>query len=234
MSLFDGRAWDTNRGCDGNCIEWLRTTGGNESKGPPRDGRKRCWAKRHQRGQENVIREYRKEGVRKVVEGVGVGPVGLDSHFAKSKCVWGFYDWLGLQPGPRLDGNYFVNPTGEAMYPDQTYMRQKEASDVFLHLYMVRAEHFGPMSHQQGLPSNGMCCVSCCWCTPGQMSFSKTPVHLGVLWSVVSCQQPSSALTIFLIYSYLITGCPFYESTLMTIVFSTRETMSSLIKATAD
>lgn len=127
-----------------------------------------------------------------------------------------------------------MNSTGEGMYPDHTYMRPREASDVFLHLYMVRAVHFGPMSHQQGLPSNGMCCVSCCWCTPGHRSCSKAPVRLGVLWSAVSCQQPSSALTIFLIYSYFITGYPFYQSTLMTIGFSTRETMSGMIKATTD
>lgn len=97
----------------------------NESNGPPGDGGKRRWVRRDQRGQENVIREYRKEGGRKV-EGVGVGPVGLDACFAKSKRVRGFYDGRGLQPGPRLGGSYLVgvNSTGKGRYPDQTYMRQ--------------------------------------------------------------------------------------------------------------
>lgn len=88
MSLFDGRAWDTvTEGVMETVLSGFRQPVEMRAKGPQEMEEKKCWAKRHQKGQENVIREYRKEGVRKVVEGVGVGPVGLDSHFAKSECM---------------------------------------------------------------------------------------------------------------------------------------------------
>lgn len=138
-----------------------------------------------------------------------MGPMGLDLCFAKSVCVR-FYDRLDLQPGP-LFGGSCCQLNWQRNLPRSNVQETEGGSRCQrLHLYAVRAVRFGPMSHQQGLPSHGTCCGSGYWCTPGHRSFSKAPVLLGVLWSVVSCQQPSYALGIFFLYSYWITEHCFY------------------------